>query len=94
MQLALADQGIVPGLPEIKAWVETLRPDEQADLRMIRTGALFADAAARFAGAGFAVIDTLALLRIDLAGAPAPPRRRRHLAAARAPPRRGGARRP
>ena len=35
---------------------------------MIRTGALFADAAARFAGAGFDVIDTLALLRIDLAG--------------------------
>jgi ribosomal protein S18 acetylase RimI-like enzyme len=65
VQLALADQGIVPGLPEIKGWVETLS-SEQPDLRMIRTGALFADAAARFASAGFAVIDTLALLRIDL----------------------------
>ena len=68
VQLALADQGIVPGLPEIKTWVETLT-NEQADLRMIRTGALFADAAARFASAGFAIIDTLALLRIDLTDA-------------------------
>jgi len=69
VQLALADQAIVPGLPEIKSWVETL-VGEQPDLRIIRTGALFADAAARFASAGFVVIDTLALLRIDLADAP------------------------
>jgi len=69
VQLALADQGIVPGVPEIKSWVETLA-SEQADLRTIRTGALFADAAARFASAGFAVIDTLALLRIDLVDTP------------------------
>jgi len=90
VQLALADQGIVPALPEIKGWVETLTC-EQPELRTIRTGALFADAAARFASAGFAVIDTLALLRIDLAGAPrrrvgiatSPLRARHHAAAAR-----------
>ena len=90
VQLALADQGIVPGLPEIKGWVETLTT-EQGDLRTIRTGALFADAAARFASAGFTVIDTLALLRIDLAAAPrrrvgvgtSPLRSRHHGAAAR-----------
>ena len=42
--------------------------------RAVRTGALFPDAAARFADAGFVVIDTLALLRIDLTDA----RRRRN----------------
>jgi ribosomal protein S18 acetylase RimI-like enzyme len=65
VQLALADQGVVPGRHEIRTWVETLTA-ERAGLRTIRTGALFADAAARFAEAGFVVIDTLALLRIDL----------------------------
>ena len=42
------------------------RPDGSA-VHTIRTGALFPEAAVRFADAGFAVIDTLALLRIDLA---------------------------
>jgi ribosomal protein S18 acetylase RimI-like enzyme len=69
VQLALADQGIVPTLHEIRSWVDTLST-EHPDLRTIRTGALFADAAGRFAGAGFDVIDTLALLRIELTGTP------------------------
>jgi ribosomal protein S18 acetylase RimI-like enzyme len=66
VQLALADQGIVPRVDEIRGWVDTLgAADDQ--LQKIRTGALFADAAGRFAAAGFSVIDTLALLRIELA---------------------------
>jgi ribosomal protein S18 acetylase RimI-like enzyme len=67
VQLALADQGIVPDVGEIRGWVDTLGAEHQG-LRAIRTGALFADAAERFAAAGFATIDTLALLRIDLGG--------------------------
>ena len=69
VQLALADQGIVPAAHELKTWIETLAA-ERPDVRTIRTGALFADAAARFADAGFEVIDTLALLRIDLSATP------------------------
>jgi ribosomal protein S18 acetylase RimI-like enzyme len=88
VQLALADQGIVPSVADINGWVEALAG--RHDLRAIRTGALFADAAQRFAAAGFTVIDTLALLRIDLAGtarrprvATSPLRARRHAEAAR-----------
>lgn len=89
MQLALADQGIVPRVEEIRGWVDALGADGR--LRSVRTGALFADAAERFAAAGFEVIDTLALLRIDLDQAPRRLRRgstsrlraRRHAEAAR-----------
>ncbi len=90
VQLALADQGIVPGVDEIRGWVDTLGAEDPTR-RAIRTGALFADAADRFRAAGFDVIDTLALLRIDLDGSP--PRRfppRRTLTVARPAPRRGG----
>jgi ribosomal protein S18 acetylase RimI-like enzyme len=66
VQLALADQGIVPTVDEVRGWVETLGAGD-AGLRSIRTGALFSAAADRFAAAGFEVIDTLALLRIELA---------------------------
>jgi len=70
VQLALADQAIVPSVDEVRTWADTLagqvRPDGSA-VHTIRTGALFPDAASRFAGAGFTVIDTLVLLRIDLA---------------------------
>jgi ribosomal protein S18 acetylase RimI-like enzyme len=65
VQLALADQAIVPSVEEIRGWVDTLSAADAA-LRRVRTGALFADAADRFAAAGFGVIDTLALLRIEL----------------------------
>jgi ribosomal protein S18 acetylase RimI-like enzyme len=89
VQLALADQGIVPAVQEIQGWVDALATG-RADLRAIRTGALFADAAGRFAAAGFTVIDTLTLLRVELAGASRQPRQstsllraRRHLDAAR-----------
>ena len=91
VQLALADQGIVPGVDEIRGWVDTLGAEDPTR-RAIRTGALFADAADRFRAAGFDVIDTLALLRIDLDGAPpgrsrraarSPLRARRHAEAAR-----------
>jgi len=89
VQLALADQGIVPARDEIRGWIDTLGAEDPG-LRVIRTGALFADAADRFAAAGFTVIDTLALLRIDLADrsrgstrrATSPLRARRHAAAA------------
>ncbi len=69
VQLALADQGIVPSVDEIRRWVDTLSAERET-LRTIRTGALFPDAAGRFAAAGFTVIDTLALLRIELGGYP------------------------
>lgn len=90
VQLALADQGIVPRVEEIRGWVDALGA-EHGGLRAVRTGALFADAAERFATAGFGVIDTLALLRIDLdevphrtaRGSTSRLRARRHAEAAR-----------
>ncbi len=81
VQLALADQAIVPGVEEVRGWVDALGAAD-ASLRHIRTGALFADAAQRVATAGFEVIDTLALLRIELAD----DGRRRHLGAASTSP--------
>ena len=65
VHLALADQAIVPHADELERWIDTL-VDASPQLRAIRTGALFPDAAARFVDAGFHVIDRLALLRIDL----------------------------
>jgi ribosomal protein S18 acetylase RimI-like enzyme len=65
VQLALADQGIVPPVDEIRGWVDALAAGDPG-LRAVRTGALFSEAADRFATAGFEVIDTLALLRIEL----------------------------
>lgn len=91
VQLALADQGIVPSVDEVRGWIDTLAAAD-GTLRHIRTGALFADAAERFATAGFVVIDTLALLRVDLTddvqrrhlrAATSPLRARRHTEAAR-----------
>jgi ribosomal protein S18 acetylase RimI-like enzyme len=68
VHLALADQGIVPDPDELAGWVDTLAGRE--GVRAIRTGALFAAAAGRFADAGFSVVDTLMLLRADLADPP------------------------
>jgi ribosomal protein S18 acetylase RimI-like enzyme len=68
VHLALADQGIVPDPDELAGWVDTLAGRE--GVRAIRTGALFAAAAERFADAGFSVVDTLMLLRADLAEPP------------------------
>lgn len=64
VQLVLVDQGIVPEPQELAGWIDALAADDAVDT--VRTGALFPDAAARFAHAGFAVIDTLALLGLDL----------------------------
>ena len=73
VQVALADQAIVPTSDEVRGWVDALAA---GDLHAIRTGALFPEAAKSFTAAGFAVIDTLALLRADLGDvrrlAPAP----------------------
>ena len=52
---------------ELDQWIETL-VETRPRLATIRTGALFPAAAARFADAGFVTIDTLALLRVELAG--------------------------
>ena len=72
VQIALADQAIVPTVDEVRTWTDALagqvRPDGST-VHTIRTGALFPQAASRFADAGYTVIDTLALLRVDLAGA-------------------------
>ncbi len=67
VQVSLADQAIVPSIDEVRGWVDALAGD---DLRAIRTGAVFPDAANSFSAAGFIVIDTLALLRADLADVP------------------------
>lgn len=69
VQLALADQAIVPSVEEVRTWTDTLAGQVRPDgaVHTIRTGALFPEAASRFADAGFTVIDTLVLLRIDLA---------------------------
>jgi ribosomal protein S18 acetylase RimI-like enzyme len=64
VHLALADQGIVPDPDELVSWVDALAARDS--VRAIRTGALFAEAADRFAGAGFTVVDTLMLFRADL----------------------------
>jgi ribosomal protein S18 acetylase RimI-like enzyme len=89
IHLALADQGIVPDPDELAGWVDALAGRD--DVHAIRTGALFAAAAERFADAGFSVVDTLMLLRADLADtrvvrprrdATVPLRARHHVAAA------------
>ena len=67
VQIALADQAIVPSTDEVRGWVDALAG---GDLHAIRTGALFPDAASSFSAAGFNIIDTLALLRADLADIP------------------------
>jgi ribosomal protein S18 acetylase RimI-like enzyme len=64
VHLALADQGIVPDPDELAGWIDTLAARES--VHAIRTGALFTEAADRFADAGFSVVDTLMLLRADL----------------------------
>lgn len=91
VHLALADQGIVPDPDELASWVDAVAG--HGGVRAIRTGALFAAAADRFADAGFSVVDTLMLLRADLrdprvgrphgrADATRPLRARQHPAAA------------
>jgi ribosomal protein S18 acetylase RimI-like enzyme len=65
IHLALADQGIVPHPAELAGWVDALSGRDE--VHTIRTGALFAAAADRFADAGFSIVDTLMLLRADLA---------------------------
>ena len=63
VQLALVDQDVVPDEAEIRRWLADL---DGSAVHTVRTGALFAAAADRFAQAGFAIVDTLALLRVDL----------------------------
>ena len=65
VQLVLTDQAVVPGPQELSDWIDAMATSEDA-VHTVRTGALFPDAAARFADAGFAVIDTLELLELDL----------------------------
>jgi ribosomal protein S18 acetylase RimI-like enzyme len=64
VHLTLTDQGIVPDADELAGWVDAI--STRSAVHAIRTGALFAEAADRFAGAGFVVVDTLMLLRADL----------------------------
>ena len=63
LHVVLTDQHTVPEAAELAGWVDAAR---RAGAATIRTGALFPAAAASFAGNGFEVIDTLALLSIDL----------------------------
>lgn len=64
VQLRLADDTVVPSNGDVTAWVEQICA--AGDVATIRTSALYPRAAQRFRQAGFAVADTLALLRADL----------------------------
>lgn len=61
--LRLADDSLVPDQDEVAGWVERVRGLDSC--ATIRTSALFPRAAERFLAVGFAVVDTLALLRVD-----------------------------
>jgi ribosomal protein S18 acetylase RimI-like enzyme len=61
--LVLVDHGSVPSSADIDLWIEQAA---RIGLRAVRTGAVFPRAAEVFADAGFATIDTLALLELDL----------------------------
>lgn len=63
VQLVLNDQATVPEPDELRGWLDDAA---RAGATKVRTGALFAGAAERFADAGFDVVDTLVLLRIQL----------------------------
>lgn len=65
LQVVLTDHRLVPRPEELEGWLAAAR---RAGAARVRTGALFPPAADLFADAGFAVIDTLALLTIDLDG--------------------------
>lgn len=68
--LTLTDQEIVPSTAELQGWIAAVAESTEGlvPVHTIRSGALFADAADRFAAVGFSVVDTLALLRLDLDG--------------------------
>lgn len=67
VQLRLVDDSAVPDPGELHRWIE--RICGAGPVRAIRTSALFPPAADRFRAAGFAVADTLTLLRVDLTDA-------------------------
>jgi len=68
------EHGAVPDENELAVWIRRAR---RRGFRSLRTGALFPDATRSVLGAGFHAIDSLVLLRIDLAAvAPAMPRPR------------------
>ncbi len=64
VHVRLTDDSTIPAHDEISEFIESMR--DHRDLATIRTSALFARAAERFAKAGFTVADTLSLLRADL----------------------------
>ncbi len=61
--LVLLDHGAIPSSVDLDQWIEQAR---SSGLRAVRTGAMFPRTAEVFADAGFATIDTLALLELDL----------------------------
>ena len=64
-QVILLDHHMVPTPESVSAWaVEAVASDP--DIRAVRTGAMFPDAAASFTEAGFRPIDTLALLEAPI----------------------------
>ncbi len=72
VQLVLTDQAVVPGAEELDDWLHAAT--EAGDgVHTVRTGALFPDAAACFGGAGFTVVDSLALLELTFGAATATP---------------------
>lgn len=67
VHLSLLDQDLVPDVDEIDRWLLEIEKsaDRARPVRTVRTGALFPAAATRFGDAGFSVVDTLALLRLE-----------------------------
>ena len=62
-QIVLIDHAMVPDASDVARWVASIR---QRGTSVVRTGALFPDAARPFLDAGFEPIDTLALLDLRL----------------------------
>lgn len=62
-QLVLVDHSMVPDADDVRRWIESI---EQRGSLIVRTGALFPHASRAFLGAGFTIIDTLALLDVHL----------------------------
>jgi [ribosomal protein S18]-alanine N-acetyltransferase len=61
--LIVLEHDAVPSSDELAGWIERAR---RRDFRVLRTGALFPDAAFAVLEAGFRSLDSLVLLRIDL----------------------------
>lgn len=76
VQLVLLDVEMVPTLDDVDRWIADVVDGAGPDVHLVRTGAMFPDAAAAFLDRGFVVADRLALLERPLIGPSHAPARR------------------